>query len=282
MTVSFIHHGDATWASYRYRAARPAAAIGATLNDTSADVLIVSKPEPADVAMAIRACAPGRRQRLIVDYCDAHFQRSEYLALLTLADTVTCPTPEMARLIFEHQVALGRHDQPLSVIPDPYEFEEHPAHAHGLQLLWFGHPSNAASLARLWPTIQPWHRQTRIMGLKGELPWSLEGLRAELARADVVLLPATAPYKSANRALEALRSGCLVLAEPHPSLLDPIPGVLVGDIPAALHWLEGRSGQWAALRQLVTSGQAAIRNRFSLETIGAQWQAAITAVAVPR
>lgn len=66
VTISFVHHGDAKMASYRYRAARPAAYLGMRLNDLSADVLIFAKPWPSDVITAEEAKALG--QAVVVDF----------------------------------------------------------------------------------------------------------------------------------------------------------------------------------------------------------------------
>ena len=61
MRISFVHAGDASWASYRYRASRPAAALGASLNDLTADVLVFCKPVEALVQMAMTLKASGPR-----------------------------------------------------------------------------------------------------------------------------------------------------------------------------------------------------------------------------
>jgi hypothetical protein len=47
-----------------------------------------------------------------------------------------------------------------------------------------------------------------------------------------VVIPATAPYKSANRAIEAIRQGCFVVAEPHPAL-EGFP-IYIGNIKHAI------------------------------------------------
>ena len=57
----------------------------------------------------------------------------------------------------------------------------------------------------------------------------------EFAQADIVILPATVGYKSPNRAIEAVRQGCFVVAEPHPSL-EGFPGIWVGDIKEGIEW----------------------------------------------
>jgi hypothetical protein len=57
-----------------------------------------------------------------------------------------------------------------------------------------------------------------VSNFEGAIPWSKETMLEEFARADIVVIPTTASYKSANRAIEAIRQGCFVVAEPHPAL----------------------------------------------------------------
>ncbi len=47
--ISFCHYGNPNMASYRYRAMIPARALGAAINDPSADVIIFAKPIDQDV-----------------------------------------------------------------------------------------------------------------------------------------------------------------------------------------------------------------------------------------
>jgi hypothetical protein len=56
----------------------------------------------------------------------------------------------------------------------------------------------------------------------------------EFAKADIVIIPATDTYKSANRAIEAIRQGCFVVAEPHPSL-EGFP-IYIGNIKKGIEW----------------------------------------------
>ena len=57
-------------ASARYRAAIPAQATGATLNDPNADILIFAKPCSDDLPVAQRGRERGAT--VIMDWCDAH------------------------------------------------------------------------------------------------------------------------------------------------------------------------------------------------------------------
>jgi hypothetical protein len=128
------------------------------------------------------------------------------------------------------------------VVAEPYEFPEAEPHCHGTNLLWFGHSSNFGSLIRLMPSLVKWPVRilTNKEGVLVEGPievidWDPIAMVAELTRADIVLMPATAAYKSPNRTVEAIRQGCFVVAEPHPSLMK-IPGIWIGNIQEGIEW----------------------------------------------
>ena len=127
--TSFIHFGNKTAASWRYRAKIPAGD-WASQNDLTADTLIFAKPQANELMVMARAKARGAW--VVVDFCDDHFDWMHYQEALRLADAVTCSTTEMAKRIKE----LGRD---ATVIADPYEFPEMPPHYAGINLLWFGH-----------------------------------------------------------------------------------------------------------------------------------------------
>ena len=222
-TTSFIHHMGPSAASFRYRAQIPAAWLNASLNDLTADVVVVSKPESVTIP-EVKRCL-GNGQSVIVDFCDDHFASQHYRDLVRLADAVTCCSDVLAHTI----LGLGRE---ATVIHDPYESPECPAHGSGARLLWFGHALNLpdAKLERFQ------HYDLHIVSnAPNTIPWSPETMDAEWARADIVILPTPAPYKSANRAIESIRRGCFVVAEPHPSLTK-IPGIWIGDIEEGIQW----------------------------------------------
>ncbi len=176
-------------ASYRYRAAIPAASLGASVNDMTASVLIFAKPLMGDPELAKLAKLHGRA--IIVDICDDHFHTPLYQEMLGLADAVTCSTADLA----------ARCPVECSVVPDAYEFPEAEPHCKGTNLLWFGHKTNLYSIARL-------NLPARIVSnAPGTIPWSMQTMRHEFALADIVLMPATKEYKSPNRLVNALWSG---------------------------------------------------------------------------
>ena len=259
MSVSFCHIGGATMASYRYRALIPAREIGASLNNPDADVLVFAKPHKQDVPYAIRAKHEGRK--VIVDLCDPHLNLEHYQHLMSLADAVTCPTKWFADFLKED------YDIDATAIGDPYEFDETPPHCAGVNLLWFGHGSNFDSLQRVLPAIQELPLKI-VSNIEGFTPWSLENLHREMGEADIVVMPETAPYKSANRTVEAIRRGCFVVAEPHPAIND-FPGIWLGNIRKGIEWAQ-QNQQLANERTL--EAQSFVRQWHSPKTLGSAWR----------
>ena len=227
--VSFIHFGDVWSASWRYRAKIPAGT-WATLNDLTAGTLVFAKPQAQELMEMARAKARGAR--VIVDFCDDHFDWTHYAEALRIADVVTCPTQEMARRI----KALGKD---AVIIPDPFEYDEMPPHCNGVNLLWYGHAVNKQSLQRILPDIERYPLRV-VSNFGGAIPWSHETMLEEFARADIVVIPATDTYKSPNRAIEATRQGCFVVAEPHPAL-EGFPGIWIGNIKEGIEWTTKRN-----------------------------------------
>lgn len=269
-TVSFIHSGGPSMASYRYRAAMPAQWLGATLNNWQADVLVLSKPTIRDVLSARLIAAKGVQQ-IVADFCDDHFlddQRMVYQEVANLATLVICPTAAMADIIRYHT---GRH---ATVVPEAYAHEESPPHCTDQRrLLWFGHQSNHYSLQR----ILPWVPGIRVVtNTFGAIQWSEETVAAELAQADIVVLPATAPGKSPNRAVQAIRAGCFVVAEPHRAI-ESFPGVWIGArIEDGIAW----ATKHPSLAQAWTAdAQRYIEEVYSPERCALAWTTAIDSLA---
>lgn len=263
LSVSFIHSGGPRMASYRYRSQIPASQLAnCTLNDLSADVLVFSKPMANEVAQVEKARALGKR--VVVDFCDDHFYRPEYRSMAVLADAVVAPTFEMARIV--HSVCR----KPVHVIPDPYEFERVAPHVSGVKLLWFGHAVNWKSLERVRPQLAGYDL-TVVSNVYGSEPWSHERMLRAFAEADIVILPATATHKSANRAVEAIRQGCFVVAEPHPAL-DLFPGIWIGDLKEGIEWTK-KNRQEANWR--LSLAQSYVERMFAPLTLALAWKTAI-------
>ena len=254
--TSFIHWGNKNAASWRYRAKIPSGD-WATLNDLTADTLIFAKPQASELMYMARAKARGAW--VVVDFCDDHFDWLHYQEALRLADAVTCSTTEMAKRIKE----LGRD---ATVIADPYEFPEMPPHYAGTNLLWFGHHVNRDSLQRILPDLEGYPLRV-VSNFEGAIPWSKETMLREFARADIVVIPTTASYKSANRAIEAIRQGCFVVAEPHPALKD-FP-IYIGNIKEGIEWTKQQN-----MNELISKAQKFVTAEFSPQILIDKWKSA--------
>jgi hypothetical protein len=256
--ISFIHAGGPHMASYRYRVAIPARELNARINDLSADVVIFSKPTGQDVESALNVKRRGGK--IIVDFCDDHMTLPHYRAMLDLADAITCPTEKMAeRLRWDAQV-----------IPDAYEFDESEPHCNGNNILWFGHAVNFPSLQRILPDLGGMRLRV-VSNVPGCIPWSLETMRYEFSKADIVIIPYTKDYKSPNRAIEAIRQGCFVVAEPHPSLKD-FPGIWIGNIKEGVEWAQQNLSD---AKSLTKKTQNFVLKRYSPQTQANAWRKVI-------
>ena len=255
-TLSFINSFSCFMASYRYRGQIPCDYLGAAMNDREADVWIVTKPESTTVREVKKAMGDGKS--VIMDFCDDHFEWPLYRDLLRLADSVTCSTHELAKKI----ATFGRE---ATVVDDPYEFDEAAPHCHGMNLLWFGRAPNQP------PDIHYYIRC--VSNHPGHIPWSHDTMLEEFARADMVVLPASSSYKSANRAVEAIRQGCFVVAEPHPSLTH-IPGIWRGDLKEGIEWAFQHQEQ---ANSRIRESQMYVSHRFGPRTVAAAWSRVIVA-----
>ena len=252
--VSFIHSGTPEMASYRYRAAIPAKELGWGLNEP-ADLKILAKPQAHELS-----------GRYIADFCDDHFDKLPfYRRALAEAVAVTCPTKAMQERIR----GLGREAH---VVPDPYEYPEMMPHCRGVNLLWFGNQTNIYSLQRVWPQIVGYPLRV-ISNAQGAIPWSFGGMFQEFIYADIVIMPATKEYKSPNRAVESIRQGCFVVAEPHPSL-DELP-IWKGNIKEGIEWARANPDK---ANEMTRQAQAFISTRFSPRTQADAWRKVLASV----
>jgi hypothetical protein len=255
--ISFIHGGGPQMASYRYRARIPANSLGASINNLEADILIFAKPMPEEISFARDRKNWGAK--IIVDFCDDHFEWNSYQEMAALADIVTCSTPVLAEKI----------PRPCYVIPDTYEFPEKEPHCNGSNLLWFGHSVNYKTICNLDVGL------TRIVcNRPGCIPWSIPTMHEEFARADIVLMPKTADYKSPNRTLEAIRQGCFVVAEPHPALME-FPIWIGDDIKEGIEWA---SQNLQTANEMIREAQDFIKRKYSPAIQAAAWRTVLAAL----
>jgi hypothetical protein len=160
-----------------------------------------------------------------------------------------------------------------AVIPDAFEFPQAEPHCRGARLLWFGHRSNVESLRKIASrVVERWPLRV-VCNIPGAIQWSREAMLREFAIADIVVLPATAPHKSANRAIEATRQGCFIAAEPHPAL-ERFPGLWVGDI---VDGIEAALTDPAWARAMTAQAQAHVSETYSPARCARLWKAAVDA-----
>jgi hypothetical protein len=105
----------------------------------------------------------------------------------------------------------------------------------------------------------------------GAIPWSISTMYDQFAGADIVILPGTEPYKSANRAVEAIRQGCFVVAEPHPAWND-IPGIWIGNIKEGVEWTGAHCTE---ANQRTLEAQSYVMEKFSPQTVASLWKTII-------
>lgn len=263
--ISFCHYGNESMASYRYRARIPAQELGADINNPDADVIIFAKPRDVDVVHVNEAKRSGKK--VIADFCDMHFNKPYYNAILNAADAVTVPTQWFADYLAEE------YGIEAFVVPDPYEFAEVLPHCNGDKLLWFGQGANLPSLQRIFTQIVG-HPLAIVSNVPGTIPWSIEALSHYLIDADIVLMPETAPYKSPNRTIEAIRNGCFVVAEPHPAIND-IPGIWLGNIKEGIEWAQKNLDE---ANKRTAEAQNFVRRRYSPKTQACAWRTVIQKV----
>jgi len=225
------------------------------MNDLTADVLVFAKPQPEEV------CEIGlatHARRVVVDFCDDWFNEYPwYGKMLSMADAVTCPAPEMARRI----------PVPATVIPDPYEFTEAAPHCAGSKLLWFGHGTNLKDLDVARPLLEGFPLRV-VSNVAGTTLWSIPTLLNEMKNADIVVIPKYAAYKSSNRAVESIRRGCFVVAEPHPSL-EELPGIWIGNLREGIEWASQYPKE---ANNRTREAQSFISSRFSPRRISSAWR----------
>lgn len=278
MKAVFVHRMGPSFASYRYRAAIPAAQVGGTVNEGEGSVFIFSKPTPDDVVLAKECKAEG--VKVVADLGDDHFRHPTwgpvYQEMVTLCDALVTPTENMAGRIIKY---MGRKAD--AVIPDPYEESLVAPHANGAErFVWFGSPLNLKDLDPYWAFLKGMPL-TVVTGMNPRknfdyLRWTPEVQTAQLRQAQVAFLPIRkgVEYKSPNRLVNALRAGCFVVTDQKPSTLEFRRYVWAGNVMTGVKWAQHFRDE---LDDIVTEGQTYVE-KFSPETVGAQWTQFLSSV----
>lgn len=268
----FIHRMGPSFASYRYRAEIPATVLGASVNGGEGSVFIFSKPTPDDVVLAKECKAEG--VKVVADLGDDHFRHPVwgpiYIEMARLADAIVTPTENMAGRIMKYL-----NLKVDGVIPDPYEEPFSPPHAnhHVDNYIWFGHPANLKDLDPYWSflkemplTIVTGQNPRKVFAYR---PWSPEAQTDALQKAAIALLPIRkgVEYKSPNRVVNALRAGCWVVTDRHPSTHEFRRYIWTGNVMTGVKWAQHFHNE---LNDMVADAQLYIE-KFSPENVGTQW-----------
>ena len=261
-----------------------------------ADAAVFGKifdPALAPIALELAAALRANRVKVIVDFCDDHFNHPQlgpvYRAMANVADAIAVSTPGLADVVHEQTATKA------SVVGDPVEGarrEPSAVRQSPLRLLWFGHPVNLDTLQHGLPQLAkrtiPFELTLVTAPRAGAealehrfRPWSSDAVFDELNKCDAVIIPSN-PYdprkavKSANRFTEALWAGRFVIAHPLPSYEPLAPYGWVGeDLGEGLAWLIEHPDEALAR---IRAGQDWVAANVSREAIAAAWKAAIAGV----
>ncbi len=166
-----------------------------------------------------------------------------------------------------------------AVLADPYEMPECAPHAEGKDLIWFGHQVNLRDLTDNTRLLKgrPLRVVTGPKQIPETIPWSLENLSGTLAASNIAIFPTGTggENKSNNRLINAIRAGCFAVCMRHPSYLEFRHFVWVGDFYTGLRWTDAFQSH---MNDCVAAAQDYIRDKYSPETIGAQWASMLEAV----
>jgi hypothetical protein len=247
----------ASLASGRLRGSIPQRELEAMGIQQGRDIVIASKHGWPDALVKDAG-------KVIFDVCDDHFSTEglgdHYLRWCLKADAVTCNTHGMAETIKAHTGRIA------FVIPDPYEQPERPPRVHE-HLLWFGHRSNLPDLRRVLPSIEGRPLLILTNDTPGYAQWSPEAMDAAFDTCGLVVIPTgKRQAKSANRAVESIRRGLFVVAEPLPAYSEL--GIWIGDIRQGVEW--ALSHQDEAIRR-IKAAQAYVREEFCPRRIARMW-----------
>ena len=270
-SIVWVHRYGENLASYRYRARIPSQEVAkikgykTALNDGEADIVVFSKPSAAELPMARQAKIDGAK--IIVDFADDHFQRDDtYHQFAGLADGIVCASDIMRGRIYDY---VGKESV---AIPDPYEQEEQAPHADGNDFLWFGHIGNwrEVEMASQFMGSRKMRVVTGPQPLPGVIPWSPENIKQALSVSNIVILPTIKgrDHTSPNRLINSIRAGCFPVCMEHPAYAEFRKMVWVGNFPTGLRWADAFKHD---LNELIGVAQDYIRDRYSPESIGAQW-----------
>lgn len=286
MKINFVTKADDRLASYRMRVKFPKENLQEEITistGTSAEADVNCYSKHFDKPNVILGLSTGSDlgYKSLFDICDDHFDRVDgpyYKKACELATVITCNTDRMQERIYNVTGRLAK------IIGDPVTFPKlKPRVFKGEppRILWFGHSTNVTSLSKWLPymnqeitvvTDKP-VQHPKIKFIK----WAPGVVEELISEFDIVFIPDNgAPWnhtKSANRALDAVTAGCLVLAE-NEDIYGGIPGVEIVKNPT--DFMKAIS-QWKDrpeyTEDYILAGQEFVRLKNSDEVIKEQWKA---------
>jgi len=269
-------------------------------------IVIISKLRRPwiDFAQALLFSLRGMSNKLVVDFCDNHFNHPEYKTiyneLSAAADIIVTSTDAMAAVIKQ---ATGKN---AIIVSDPYEGPQGSVRFSPdnkrLKLLWFGHTSNLHAFQAFFPqleqvgqnqpldmhiitgkvedikeTCNEFNRENSKFCKLHYSPWSMKTTWKAMRDTDMIIIPSLPDerkiVKSPNRLVESLRAGRFTLAHPLPSYIQLQDYAWINDdLPSGIMWaLQNKQD----IIQRVGQGQHYVNDEFSPEKIGQQWLTAI-------
>ncbi len=287
MNVSYVTTGNDNIASFRYRILSPAQNLGkhliilsvSSLARKESEVVVFSKHWTYNDWSYANFCKL-RGQKVIFDVCDDHFEgkmSDHYRRMSDVADTITCNSYEMAEVIKE------KVDRDAIVIPDPVlspQLSYDPDMP--TSLCWYGQSMNIHGLYDVYTEdctypleiVLPSNVQPPAYFQAPQIRWTPwhKNIIPDLAERNTV---AVLPYrqgkaaKSANRVLEALQCGMVVLTDPIPSVQElPKAGIAYLDRPINEVMEAVQGWNWGLE---IEKAQKHIAENYSPEVIADKW-----------
>ena len=293
MVINYVTELSRAMASVRYRMTIPAAHMSCDsylgpYPMLDCNIHVFGKPLVNDVHWA-RQCK--EYDRIVVwDCCDNHFRdkadkdvKEAYLAMFEMADVITCPTENMAKVIRD----MGKEAH---VIADPWGYDEvapkpiewGDTSETRPKLMMFGNIASMNSMRRVVDELVKAGMEYKALIIGDtrypwpEMPinqWSPKMMMEGFKASDIVVIPVESgdrsDVKSPNRMVDSIRQGKFVIAEPMPEYEQFSEWMYVGNITEGLKWAEKHK---AELPELVRLAQLHVRNLYDPVAIGRQWE----------
>ena len=294
MVINYVTELTSGVASIRYRMLIPAnhmtcEAYRGPYPVLDADIYVFGKPLANELKWAMMC---KEFDRIVVwDVSDNHFRdnaeqglRETYKSMLEMADYITCPTENMAKVIREQ----GRE---ATVIPDPWAYEEiEPKEISEWgdiadtrpKLMMFGNIASMNSMRRVTKELVADGEEYKICIIgdkrydwKGVIinQWTPSMMEEGFKGSDLVIIPVEtndrSDVKSPNRMVDSIRQGKFVIAEPMPEYKQFSEWMYVGNIVEGMKWAKAHR---AELPERVRKAQAYVRTLFDPKDIGRKWE----------